>query len=595
MRTALKLALLGGISGYGIAPSLFLDFANGLYRNPAGYSRTNYIPNSTMVGATASSLPTGWSYAQGNGITAQVVATGSEFGRNYIDIQISGTATASANPGVNYAGISIIAATSGQVWTGSSYVRQVGGSASGFGSLVASVVAYTSGGAYINQGSFSTTFTSSITRYFSTYTLPATTAFVTSGVNILVANGNTVNGTFRFYQPQLEQAGSPSSDILTTSAPVTVKTYISNNPADVGNLTYTRAGTAYASDASGNLIAFADNVPRITNTGYLAEPSATNIIPWGRDLSNAVWLKRGTGTATFDSAVINPTGALGASLVTVNTFNNDVYQITLGVSGSTYAPGLYIKKITTTGFLRIENAQNSTNGQWTVNLALLSNGWERLTDKHPAVTVNTPFTGYLSLIGIIFYASSGGPLTFNVDFVGLELGTTATSPIPTTTAAVTRPADVGYYTLSSSLSTAYSLAAVGQSNAGSGNFPTLVQLDDGTSNNRAFVFAGPGVSTTQAGIRVDASSVSQINSYVGASFANGQSFANALSVQSSRIAGSTNGSTIFAGSGTVPTVNFLRLGTDNANPLNGTLKSAAVYSSALPDAEVIYRSQGNLS
>ena len=46
----------------------------------------------------------------------------------------------------------------------------------------------------------------------------------------------------------------PSTFINTGSAAVSVTTYASSNPADVGDLVYTRSGPAYAPDSAGNLI-----------------------------------------------------------------------------------------------------------------------------------------------------------------------------------------------------------------------------------------------------------------------------------------------------------------------------------------------------
>ena len=175
----------------------------------------------------------------------------------------------------------------------------------------------------------------------------------------------------------------------------------------------------------------------------------------------------------------------------------------------------------------------------------------------------------------------------------MEQGAYASTYIPTTSGPVTRAADVGYYTIPS-LSAAYTLAAVGSSSSVSGNYPTVVQLDSGSDANRALLYGNVSASTTVGGARVDFGSVTQSDSGSGGAFTNGTPFGVALSVQASRMARSTNGNPVNAGSGTVPTVNTLRLGVSQfSGNLNGPASKVAVWSSALSDNETIYRSPGN--
>jgi len=72
---------------------------SGYVQGPGTASR-NFIPNPFMSGAvvgTPGTLPTGWSVRQPNGMTTNVSAVGTESGINYIDLSISGTASATTS------------------------------------------------------------------------------------------------------------------------------------------------------------------------------------------------------------------------------------------------------------------------------------------------------------------------------------------------------------------------------------------------------------------------------------------------------------------------------------------------------------------
>jgi len=628
MHTGLSLALTGVARNALNTPALMtLHFDTGVYTNLAGYNRTNYVPNSTMVGATASTLPTGWSFQAATGLTQSVVGTGTEFGRNYIDWSVVGTTSTTTAPLISTSPGGLSAATNapaatGQTWTSSIYYRLISGTlpANTFG---VGFIAYNSAGVGLGTVLVNTSMTSGgFARNSGTATIASAT---TAGVQSFIGAGGglpagTYNFVLRIYQPQLEQAGSPSSDILTTSAPVTVKTYISNNPADVGNLTYTRAGTAYASDASGNLISFGANVPRITNLGYLAEPSATNGFLASQDFTDAAWTKLGlTPSANTTTA---PDGTLTADTVTISALTEYHYfsQIVTATASEARADAIYVKP-STQRYVWLEQhpylsgADLGSSAVAIFDLQTLTITSSGGTGNVPSITPAAFGFYRLSINGTLSATANQSQLrvgftnsstvintylgngTDNVAFwqADTQSGSKITSPILTTTAPVTRPADVGYYTLSSSLSGAYSLAAVGQSNAGSGNSPGLVQLDGGTDSDRVLLASFVSVSTTQGSPIVQVGGATQFNPSPGSVFTNGNSFGVAISIQASRMAASVSGSAISAGTGTVPTVSNLRLGSASAggNILNGTLKSAAVYSSALSDAEVIYRSPGN--
>jgi hypothetical protein len=158
-----------------------------------------------------------------------------------------------------------------------------------------------------------------------------------------------------------------------------------------------------------------------------AEPE--NLIPYSEQLDNAAWTKRGTATITADAAA-GPDGLQTAELITnLGTVGaNDFYMLTgIGVApaGVAMTPGFWLKRVSTTGTLRVQNPNNSTSGDMTVNLASLSDGWEYITPGHPAVSITTAWTVWTNGSTGLLFGTSTGPLSFYIAKVQARLGTTA--------------------------------------------------------------------------------------------------------------------------------------------------------------------------
>ena len=182
--------------------------------------------------------------------------------------------------------------------------------------------------------------------------------------------------------------------------------------------------------------------------GLLCEPQRTNYIfpssPVGGGGSN--WTVRG-GTTTLTPGQIGPSGAATASLAhDISTLSSgDFYKFVTGLGASVRCePSFFIKKVTTTGILRCQDAYTGfANGYWDINFALLGSGWERITRSHAAVTINAEFQSDSGGNGgLLFLNPPGTVIDFYIDGVQLETGTITTSPIPTTSASVTRAADM---------------------------------------------------------------------------------------------------------------------------------------------------------
>lgn len=215
----------------------------------------------------------------------------------------------------------------------------------------------------------------------------------------------------------------------------TVGTIVYGSLSDMPGYSYSRTGAKAELDASGTPTAFGVNVPAtISGFGYYSRPATVCGILWNRDLTNAAWTKRGTGAVTTDGT-LNIDGSANASKLTgINAVGNDVYQIAGGAYRS-----LFIKKITSTGVLRITSPSDGTSS-WDVDFSKLGAGWTRITAVHPSVTV----VNAISAGGCHFIATSGGPLSFYVDYVQqMDVAQGDGGPlIATTTTAVTIGADV---------------------------------------------------------------------------------------------------------------------------------------------------------
>ena len=199
--------------------------------------RTNSITNNTMVGAVAGTpgtRPTGWPFISAtNGLVSSIVGTGTESGIAYIDLRISGTATAAAAESVAFGRGS---ALTGQTWTVSSYFKLSAGSLSGVTSSTFDIIEETSANAFITGEfisiSLPTTASLITQRPTASRTLTGgvTVGSVRTGLTFNVSSGSTVDFTLRIGLPQLEQGAFATSPILTTTTAAT-------RSADVASIT----------------------------------------------------------------------------------------------------------------------------------------------------------------------------------------------------------------------------------------------------------------------------------------------------------------------------------------------------------------------
>jgi hypothetical protein len=182
--------------------------------------RTNSLPNSVGVGAvvgTPGTMPSGWFFGGGvtAGLAVNVAGSGTEYGLPYLDLQFVGTTNA-VNAVLTWAGSTAIAGTAGQIWTGSHFVRMVGGSAANVVDTYAQMSEFGSTSGVVNgpQDAISTTFK----RQVATKIMGSGVTFVRNGLVFTFVSGAAVDITFRIYVPQCELGYNASSPILTSGA-----------------------------------------------------------------------------------------------------------------------------------------------------------------------------------------------------------------------------------------------------------------------------------------------------------------------------------------------------------------------------------------
>jgi hypothetical protein len=197
-------------------------------------ARTNSIRNSQAGGSTngvigsGGVLPTNWSIsANANGITSEIIDTGTEDGLAYIDIKMSGTPTAGGTVLWRTETDTQVVAANGQTWTHSAYIRLVGGSTANVATARISISGRVAGGAQVLGQGGDTIYTPTSAalktqRQSRTFTFTdATVERILPFYYISYTSGDPIDLTLRIAAPQLEQGAFPTSYIPTTAAAAT--------------------------------------------------------------------------------------------------------------------------------------------------------------------------------------------------------------------------------------------------------------------------------------------------------------------------------------------------------------------------------------
>lgn len=303
-------------------------------------------------------------------------------------------------------------------------------------------------------------------------------------------------------------------------------------------LTTTRASSAFANDASGNWISFANNIPRITSSGLLVEESRTNqatnsAAPTGgngwtlENLSTALQAGQGPGTG-LDSYLYDDGVTAGVSH-RLSPASNMAF-----VSGTTYALSVFVQYVNSqfvqiifpsgafgatayANFDILNGVFGTVGAAATATITAYPNGWKRIEITAPATasvgSLNTNIQRIATGTDARAATNNGNHNQFSIWNMQVETGTSITSPIVTAGAAGTRAADLASMTTSPTFGAAYSMFVLGtpQAPIAFGTAQNFLQIDAGSDAQRTLLrreittgrmlfstVGGTGLSTTPA-------------------------------------------------------------------------------------------------
>jgi len=375
-------------------------------------------------------------------------------------------------------------------------------------------------------------------------------------------------------------------------------------------VTFTRSGgTATYTDSNGYVASAGVDVPRfdydpvtLACKGLLIEEARTNLFTYSSDYTNDWTLTKFTSFGTTTSPDNTNTGY--KLVPNTDSATHSVSQTIALTSGTTYTFSVYAKaaektnlqlRISTTNDIQItfnvDTGEIKSTVAGTGTITDVGNGWYRCT-----ATATCTSTASLALR---IYVTEGDNTTLTYagnDVDGLyiwgaqlEAGDFATSYIPTTTAQVTRTADVATMT-GTNFSDWF--------NASEGTFSVTVTVPVVTGVNMRFISANDnttsnridmyGITNTQLRTVYDGSGQTSITS---GSISNYQERTSVGAYKEDLFATATNADSVSTDtSGTVPTVNQLFIGrslASNSSYCNGTIKKINYWQQRLTDNEVV--------
>jgi hypothetical protein len=372
-----------------------------------------------------------------------------------------------------------------------------------------------------------------------------------------------------------------------------------------GDLDVTRATTATRVNSSGLIESVASNVPRLDYTNgscpsILVEPQRTNLFTYSQDFTNASWFK--TRATITGNATTAPDGTTTADLITDSTFtNSNNYTEQLVFSGLIgLAFSVYVKKNTadyiSIGYYDIEFHGYVVNtNTWATTHTFGSpvsfkaenagNGWYKLTMTKTASSVNVYAS--VAIQGTSNGANYDGTGALSAYFWGaqLEQGSYATSYIPTTSASVTRNADVISKTGISSL--------IGQSEGTM--FVDVKALPIQSSDSGTYLSIEDWGNFELIRIYRDSTSIyvqiyNSANIYLGNyAISNNQNYKVAIAYSPTGASFYINGNLIdsVSSSLSIPTCNNLKIGSfTSGQEMNGLIKTAALWKTRLTNTQL---------
>lgn len=374
-------------------------------------------------------------------------------------------------------------------------------------------------------------------------------------------------------------------------------------------ITFTRTTTATYVDSAGVLQTAASGSARFDHDpvtleakGLLIEAAATNLLLRSEEFDNASWTKDGSSITANDISAPDGAATMDKIVEDSGTSEHRVYQGYTVTSGTDYTLSVFAKadersriKLTSASGVIMDAVFDLSTGSivsadnGTAQMQNLGGGIYRCSVTQQATSsVATNLQVRMINSGVTTSYTGDGSSGLHVWGAQLEVGLSATSYIPTTTATATRNADAALIT-----GTAFSdwfNATEGtifiegtlplDRDSPSGNY--YFSISDGTFNEAIVVADVSGV----RGIVWDggvAQATLQSSEVLNAKIA--------MAFKVNDIAMCVNGGTVLTDtSATLPTVDQMALGRDPAGTastyMSGHIKAVRFYPSRLTDAEL---------
>lgn len=228
------------------------------------------------------------------------------------------------------------------------------------------------------------------------------------------------------------------------------------------DLNVVRATNATRVNSAGLIETVSANVPRLdysnsTCPSILVEPQRTNLFSYSEQFDNSFWTKF-SSTITVNETTAPDGTTTADKLVEDNTNANHLIQQTIVASNTSYTFSVFAKKAERNWVvLRSVNASFQNVKAWfnidtgtigtlqngaTTKITNVGNGWYKLEMTIPSFSTGFEFRISVSTgDGVDSYLGTTGNGVY-IWGAQLESGSYATSYIPTTSASVTRNADV---------------------------------------------------------------------------------------------------------------------------------------------------------
>lgn len=362
-------------------------------------------------------------------------------------------------------------------------------------------------------------------------------------------------------------------------------------------IAFTRGSSGTYFDYTGTLKTAAINQPRFNHNpdtldslGLLTEESRTNLVTYSEQFDNAAWTKTRSsitansttapdGTATADRLVEDATAsnthlvsvAPTVAVSTVHTISifakagtRTAFDLVIGQGASYTARNFNLS----TGLTETNKSGMNDAGTSNSSMTALPNDWYLCT-----VTMNLTQASSAGVAQIILtnganavYSGDGASYLF-IWGAQVEAGAFATSYIQTTSAQVTRAADVA-----SMAGTNFSswwnptegtfVCEFDYQGATASSFGLAYQVSDGTANNKAGLASySPSINRAYEFVTSGGASVFDASGQAQNNFSFNEKNKSAFAFKSNDFASSRNGSSPYLDtSGAIPAVNTLNLG-----------------------------------